>query len=222
MDTVRQFRDTLNRNFSRIGKALSSHKRLELLELLHQCPKNVDALAANTEMSSANTSQHLQVLRAAGLVESSREGTHIFYRLSSELVWELVRTVRQVAETHLADVDRAIAQLRENQHSLEEVDRVKLAKLAAAGKVIVLDVRPSDEYEAAHLPYAISVPLDQLESFLNKLPADQKIVAYCRGPYCLLAGHAVKILRKHGFQANELGEGVAEWQERGLEVVTPT
>jgi rhodanese-related sulfurtransferase/DNA-binding transcriptional ArsR family regulator len=216
MDSARQFRENLNRHFSRIGKALSSHKRLEILELLRQCPKSVDSLAESTEMTSANTSQHLQVLRSAGLVESSRSGTHIVYRLSGDLVWELVRSVRQVAETHLADVDRALAQLRENQHTLEGVDRAELARLANAGKVIVLDVRPKDEFEAAHLPHAISIPLDDLENSLGKIPKHQTVVAYCRGPYCLLASQAVSLLRKHGFTASQLGEGLVEWRERGL------
>lgn len=216
MESARQFRDNLNRHFSRIGKALSSHKRLEILELLRQCPKSVDVLAAGTEMTSANTSQHLQVLRSAGLVESSRSGTHIVYRLSGDLVWELVRTVRQVAETHLADVDRALAQLRENQHSLAGVDRAELSRLASAGKVIVLDVRPKDEFEAAHLPHAISIPLDELEHSLGKFPPHQTVVAYCRGPYCLLASQAVAFLRKHGFSASQLGEGLTEWRESGM------
>lgn len=218
MDTLKQFRDSLNRHFSRVGKALSSHKRLEIIELLNQSPKSVDMLATSTNMSAANTSQHLQVLRGAGLVESSREGTHIIYRLSGVLVHELVQKLRQVAETHLADVDRAIAQLRENQHLLEEVDRGKLTELAFAGKVIILDVRPPDEFKAAHLPNAISIPLDQLAQHLDKLPIDQQIVAYCRGPYCLLAGQAVSLLRRKGYTANELGEGVAEWRQGGGQV----
>lgn len=220
MDSATKFRDNLNRHFSRVGKALSSHKRLEILDLLNQCSKSVDVLAENTGMSSANTSQHLQVLRSAGLVESSREGTHIIYRLSGSLVYELVRKLRQVAETHLADVDRAIVQLRENQHVLEEVDREKLSRLASTGKVIVLDVRPTDEFRSSHLQHAISMPLDQLENHLDKLPTSQQIVAYCRGPYCLLAGQAVAFLRKKGYQANELGEGVAEWREAGGPVST--
>lgn len=219
MDNPRQFRENLNRHFSQIGKALSSHKRLELLDLLRQAPKSVDVLAENTAMSAANTSQHLQVLRAAGLVESSRAGTRIVYKLSSELVWDLVRQMRQVAETHLAEVDRALARLREDQHSLLEVDRERLSTMASAGQVIILDVRPSDEFEAAHLPFAVSIPLDQLEDHLDRLPVEQKIVAYCRSPYCLLAGQAVRMLRRRGYQANELGVGVTEWRDEGHEVI---
>ncbi|NUO19715.1 metalloregulator ArsR/SmtB family transcription factor [bacterium] len=220
MDSAKLFRENLNRHFSRVGKALSSHKRLEILELLNQSSKNVDQLANLTGMSAANTSQHLQVLRGAGLVESSREGTHINYRLSGVLVWELVRKLRQVAETHLADVDRAVAQLRENQHILQEVDRQELAQLVTARKVIILDVRPADEYKTAHIQQAISIPLDQLEDHLDQLPVDQQIVAYCRGPYCLLASQAVAMLRSRGYKANELGEGLAEWHERGGRIET--
>ena len=220
MDSPSRFRDNLNAHFSRVGKALSSHKRLEILDLLNQSPKSVDTLAEYTGMSSANTSQHLQVLRGAGLVESSREGTHIIYRLSGSLVYELVRKLRQVAETHLADVDRAIAQLREHQHVLEELDRVRLSQLASEGKVIVLDVRPTEEYRSAHLPYAVSIPLDQLDQHLDELPSDLQIVAYCRGPYCFLAGQAVALLRKKGYQANALGEGVSEWRDSGGDIVS--
>ncbi|MBK6910392.1 MAG: metalloregulator ArsR/SmtB family transcription factor [bacterium] len=218
MDTAYQFRDHLNREFARIGKALASHKRLEILELLHQCPKSVDTLADNTGMSPANTSQHLQILRGAGLVQSSRDGTYIIYRLTSELVYDLLRMLRQVAETHLAEVDRALQKLHENPQALEKVDRDQLADMVRAGKVILLDVRPADEYAAAHLPRAISIPLDQLELHLDRLPRDQQIVAYCRTPYCLISNMAVSLLRRKGFTAAVLGEGVSEWQEHGQDV----
>ncbi|MBK8129756.1 MAG: metalloregulator ArsR/SmtB family transcription factor [bacterium] len=218
MDTAYQFRDHLNREFARIGKALASHKRLEILELLHQCPKSVDTLADNTGMSPANTSQHLQILRGAGLVQSSRDGTYIIYRLTSELVYDLLRMLRQVAETHLAEVDRALQKLHENPQALEKVDRDQLADMVRAGKVILLDVRPADEYAAAHLPREISIPLDQLELHLDRLPRDQQIVAYCRTPYCLISNMAVSLLRRKGFTAAVLGEGVSEWQEHGQDV----
>ncbi|MBK6765686.1 MAG: metalloregulator ArsR/SmtB family transcription factor [bacterium] len=220
MITMLQMRESLNTEFAKIGKALSSPKRLQIIELLHQCSKSVDTLAENTQMTLANTSQHLQVLRAAGLVESSRSGTFIIYSLSGPLVHELISLVRQVAETHIAEVDRALAKLRDSGTDLENVDRVKLTKLAKSGKVIVLDVRPHDEYQAAHVPYAISVPLEKLEDYLDRLPRDQQIVAYCRGPYCLLAGEAIRILKKHGLHASQLREGVSEWQRQGQAVVT--
>lgn len=220
MITLVQMRDNLNAEFAKIGKALSSPKRLQIIELLHQCPKSVDTLAENTQMTLANTSQHLQVLRGAGLVESDRNGTYMIYRLSGPLVHELISKVRQVAESHLAEVDRALAKLREESAELENVDRAKLTKLAKAGKVIVLDLRPTDEYQAAHLPYAISVPLETLEEHLDKLPQDQHIVAYCRGPYCLLASEAIRILKKKGYHVSQLRDGIGEWKEHGQPVVS--
>ncbi|MCB9357856.1 MAG: metalloregulator ArsR/SmtB family transcription factor [Calditrichaeota bacterium] len=220
MLNVARMRDSLNLEFSRIGRVLSSPKRIEIIELLRQCPKSVETLADNTGMSLANTSQHLQVLRGAGMVEAQRQGTYMIYQLTSPLVHELVSMVRQVAETHLADVDRAIAKIREGAAELENVDRMKLVQLAKEGKVIVLDVRPSDEYEAGHLPYAVSIPLAKLEKELSSLPHEQQIVAYCRGPYCLLAGEAVRILRKKGFQASNIRDGVGEWKALGLPVET--
>jgi len=220
MITMLQMRENLNSEFAKIGKALSSPKRLQIIELLHQCPKSVETLAENTEMTLANTSQHLQVLRAAGLVESSRNGTFMIYNLSGPLVHELITLVRQVAETHIAEVDRALAKFREPGSELENVDRAKLTKLAKSGKVIVLDVRPHDEYQAAHLPYAISIPLDMLEKHLDRLPREQQIVAYCRGPYCLLAGEAIRMLKRHGFHASQLRDSVSDWQRLGQTVAT--
>lgn len=221
MLTLVRLRDILNSEFSKIGRVLSSPKRIELIELLNECPKSVETLAENTGMSLANTSQHLQVLRGAGLVQAERRGTFMIYSLASSLVHDLVSMVRQVAETHLAEVDRALAKIRESSSELENVDRSKLIRLAKDGKVIVLDVRPKDEFEAAHLPYAISIPLAKLEQQLDSLPRDQQIVAYCRGPYCLLAGEAARILKKHGFQVSTLRDGVSEWKASGQQVVLP-
>ena len=222
MLSLTRLRDTLHNEFSKIGRVLSSPKRIEIIELLHECSKSVETLADNTGMSLANTSQHLQVLRGAGMVEAERKGTYMIYSLASPLVHELVSMVRQVAETHLADVDRALSQIRESSNELEDVDRGKLMQLAKDGKVIVLDVRPKDEFEASHLPYAISIPLAKLEKQLDTLPREQQVVAYCRGPYCLLAGEATRILRKHGYQASSLRDGVAEWKAAGQQIVATT
>ena len=218
--SLREVKDKLNAQFARIGHALSSPKRLEILELLHQCEKSVETLSEHSGMSIANTSRHLQVLKNAGLVETRREGIHIIYRLADEQVHELASNIKRVAESHLAEVERTLAGLAGDEDEIEVVERNKLMKLAKAGKIIVLDVRPADEYLAAHIPHAISVPLDKLKSHLNKLPHDQQIVAYCRGPYCLLAGEAVRILRSSGFRATRLGEGVAEWRAAGQPVVS--
>jgi rhodanese-related sulfurtransferase/DNA-binding transcriptional ArsR family regulator len=218
MTTVREIKDKLNEQFARIGHALSSPKRLELLELLHQCEKSVETLVANSGMSIANTSRHLQVLRGAGLVETRRDGIYIFYRLADDQVYDLVSNMKRVAESRLAELERVLANLADDPGEVEVMDRNKLMKLAKAGKIIVLDVRPEDEYLAGHLPHAISIPLDRLKSHLNKLPQDQQIVAYCRGPYCVLSGEAVRVLRSKGFEATRLGDGVAEWKAAGMPV----
>jgi rhodanese-related sulfurtransferase/DNA-binding transcriptional ArsR family regulator len=222
MPSVREVKDRLNEQFARIGHALSSPKRLELLELLHQCEKSVEMLAENSGMSVANTSRHLQVLRAAGLVETRREGVYIYYRLADAEVYALVANIRHVAESRLAEVERVLASINEDLDELEVVDRGKLLKLAKSGKIIVLDVRPEDEYRAAHLPHAVSIPLASLKHRIEELPRDQDIVAYCRGPYCVLASEAVRVLRGKGYHASRLGDGVAEWQSAGGKVVSGT
>jgi rhodanese-related sulfurtransferase len=218
--TVREIKDQLNEQFARIGHALSSPKRLEILELLHQCEKSVETLAANAGMSIANTSRHLQVLRGAGLVETRRDGIYIIYRLADEQVSRLVGNLKSVAESRLAEVERVLGVLNEDLEELEVVDRKTLLKLAKAGEIIVLDVRPEDEYTAAHLPHAISIPLGTLKNRIDELPRNQQIVAYCRGPYCVLASEAVRVLREHGYRAIRLGDGIAEWRAAGGKVIS--
>jgi rhodanese-related sulfurtransferase/predicted transcriptional regulator len=217
--SVRDIKDKLNEQFARIGHALSSPKRLELLELLHQCEKSVETLVANTGMSIANTSRHLQVLRGAGLVEARRDGNYIIYRLADDEVYTLVSNMKRLAQSRLAEVERVLSDLTDDPAEVEVVDRAKLLKLFKAGKVILLDVRPEDEYHAEHLPHALSIPLDKLQSRLSTLPQDQQIIAYCRGPYCLLASEAVRVLRSKGFEAVRLGDGVGEWKAAGMPVI---
>lgn len=219
MNAVRDIKEKLNAQFARIGQALASPKRLELLELLHQCEKSVETLVENTGMSIANTSRHLQVLRAAGLVETRREGIYMFYRLADHQVSDLVGNIKRVAQSRLAEVERVLAGLGDASSEVESVERSQLLKLAKAGKIVVLDVRPEDEYRAEHLPNALSIPLSQLKNQLDRLPKDQKIVAYCRGPFCVMAGEAVRVLRSKGFQAVRLGDGVAEWKAAGMPVI---
>jgi rhodanese-related sulfurtransferase len=219
MPSARDIKDKLNEQFAKIGHALSSPKRLELLELLHQCEKSVETLVENTGMSVANTSQHLQVLRGAGLVETRREGIYVFYRLADQQVSDLVSNMKRVAQSRLAEVERVISDLTQDLGEVESMDRGQLLKLAKAGKIVVLDVRPEDEYLAEHIPHALSIPLVQLKSHLNKLPQNQKIVAYCRGPYCVLSGQAVRVLRSRGFNASLLGDGMDEWKAAGMPVV---
>lgn len=219
MNAVRDVKEKLNAQFARIGQALASPKRLELLELLHQCEKSVETLVENTGMSIANTSRHLQILRAAGLVETRREGIYIFYRLADHQVSDLVGTMKRVAQSRLAEVERVLAGFGDDSSEVESVERGQLLKLAKAGKIVVLDVRPEDEYRAEHLPNALSIPLSQLKNQLDRLPKDQRIVAYCRGPFCVMAGEAVRVLRSKGFQAVRLGDGVAEWKAAGMPVI---
>jgi rhodanese-related sulfurtransferase/DNA-binding transcriptional ArsR family regulator len=210
----RAFKNKLYAEFARVGTALSSEKRLELLDLLAQGPRYVDALASEMEMSVANISQHLQVLRNAKLVESEREGTRVLYRLADEGVLKLWLELRGVAESHLPEV----GQLR-RQYSAEGLDgelpRKELEKLLAADDVVLIDVRPAIEYGHGHLPGALTIPVEQLEERLSDLPRDKRIIAYCRGTYCLFADEAVALLRQHGFDAVRLEGGWPEWVAEG-------
>jgi rhodanese-related sulfurtransferase len=214
----RQFKDAIYDQFARIGKAVSSPKRLELLDLLCQGERTVEALAVEAELSIANTSQHLQVLRAARLVESSKEGLYVTYRIADPAVGEFVRSIRVLAEKQLAEVERISRRFFERRRDLEPIDRDALVKRVRKGEVIVLDVRPSEEYQAGHIPGALSMPIHELKRRLSELPKSQDIVAYCRGPYCVFSDQAVELLRAKGFQAVRLDEGILDWRARGLPV----
>jgi rhodanese-related sulfurtransferase len=216
----RQFKDAIYEQFSRIGKAVSSPKRLELLDLLCQGAKNVETLARETGLTVANTSQHLQTLRAARLIEAEKEGLHVTYRLSDHKVCEFFRSMRVLAEHQLAEIEMIKRRFLENREGMEPIDRTDLLDRVKEGTVTVLDVRPVEEYRAGHIPGALSVPLAELEKLFSKLPRDQEIVAYCRGPYCVLAVQAVELLRKQGFKAIRLDEGVQDWLAMGLTVDT--
>lgn len=214
----RPFKDKVYGQFARIGQALASGRRLELLDLLAQGPRNVEALAEETEMSVANVSQHLQVLRDARLVESERAGTRVFYRLASRSVLKLWLTLRDAAEEQLAEVDwikREFAPERDEGLIARDV----LAQLAGEGKVVLIDVRPASEFAHGHLPGAVSIPVEELASRVESLPRDKKIVAYCRGEYCLFADEAVRLLRERGYDATRLEGGWPEWLIEGRDVV---
>jgi rhodanese-related sulfurtransferase len=211
----RPFKNRLYAEFARVGAALGSDKRLELLDLLAQGPRYVDALAAEMEMSVANISQHLQVLRNARLVESEREGTRVLYRLSDESVLRLWLDLRGVAESHLPE----IAQLRKQYSVVDgELSRDELDRLKASGDVVLIDVRPALEFAHGHLAGALAIPVEQLEQRLGELPRDKRIVAYCRGTYCLFADEAVALLRQHGFDAVRLEGGWPEWLAENRDV----
>ena len=214
----RQFKDAIYEQFSRIGKAVSSPKRLELLDLLCQGDKTVETLSRETGLTLANASQHLQVLRAARLVEAEKEGLYVKYRLADQIVCQFFRSMRVLAENRLAEVELINRRFLKGREGMEPVDRSDLLKRVREGAVTVLDVRPVEEYRTGHIPGALSVPLLQLKEILSKLPKDQEIVAYCRGPYCVLAVQAVEMLREKGFKAIRLEEGIQDWLAMGLSV----
>ena len=214
----RQFKDSIYEQFARIGKAVSSPKRLELLDLICQGGKTVETLARETGLTVANTSQHLQILRAARLIKAEKEGQYVRYGLADEMVCEFFRSMRILAENRLAEVDMIKKRFLAGKEEMEAVNRDDLIERVRNGSVTVLDVRPAEEYYAGHIPGALSVPLDQLQKQLDRMPADQEIVAYCRGPYCVLAVEAVEVLRKEGFKALRLEESIQDWRAMGLPV----
>ncbi len=207
----RRVKDILYEQVARIGKAACSPKRLELIELLCQGEKSVETLAREAAISMKLASAHLRELRAARLVETERQGKNIYYRIANRNVADFWVAIRTLAEDRLVELKMALAQIIDAPKELTPKDREALVKAARNGEVIVLDVRPTAEFEAAHLPYARSMPLDQLKMRLSELPRDKTIVAYCRGPYCLMAKDAVELLKQKGFAAIHLPEGVAEW-----------
>jgi rhodanese-related sulfurtransferase/DNA-binding transcriptional ArsR family regulator len=220
MPTDRLAKDSLNVQFARIGKAFASPRRIELLDLLGQGERSVEALAAGTGMSVALTSAHLRVLRGVRLVTTRRDGSWIHYRLADDDVYRMLSSIREVARAQLDEVRLTVATYLTARDRLEPLSRAELIERAQAGDVIVLDVRPRAEFDAGHIPGALSVPLDELEDRLAELPADAEIVAYCRGPYCLYAPTAVGILLDHGRRARRLEEGFPEWRLAGLPVAT--
>lgn len=194
-----------------IPKALANATRLQLIELVAQAEKTVETLARESEQSVANTSQHLQVLRNAGLVDVRREGTYAHYRLAGDDVHRLWRSVSMLGEARLAQMDRLISDLRGDFGSLESISLVELRARVAEGAVLV-DVRPRDEYAAGHIPEAVSIPIDELSERLNELPHGADVVAYCRGPYCMFADQAVALMRERGISAFRLDEGFPDWR----------
>lgn len=212
------FKHDLFAQFARVGKALSNGNRLELLEFIAQGERSVEELAGVSGLSVANTSQHLQQLRQAGLVYCRKEGLKVYYRLSGEDVIALLDSVRGVAERHLAEVQQLVQTFLTTRDNLEPLAREDLLQRAREGLITVLDVRPSEEYAAGHVPGAINVPLKELESHLDAFDPSHEIVAYCRGPHCILAFDAVARLRQHGFEARRLEDGFPEWQLAGLPV----
>lgn len=214
----RELKDILYEQVARVGKALASPKRLELMELLAQGEKPVEALADAVCVDIKLASAHLRALREARLVLSRRDGKRIYYRLSGSDVAELGVVLRQVAEGHLLELDLALKQMMADPDVLVKVGRKELLAQAKRGEVVVIDVRPLEEYETAHLPHARSMPLSELAQRLVELPRSAQIVAYCRGPFCVMSDEAVALLKKHGFDARKTKDGVSEWRAAGLPV----
>lgn len=214
----RRFKDEIFDQFARIGKAVASPKRIELLDVLSQGARHVEALAAAVNISVANASQHLQILRGARLVETEKSGVFVTYRLADQSVAEFVRQLRLLAETRLAEVEQTTRHFIQGRIGFDPVNRDELLRRVRKGEVTVLDVRPAEEFRAGHLPRALSVPLEDLEARMKDLPKGREIVAYCRGPYCVMAIEAVARLRKRGFRAFRLEMGVVDWRAQGLPV----
>ncbi len=217
-DEKRLFKQQLYDQFARLGKALASAHRLELLEVLVQCERTVEDLAQETGMSVANTSQHLQVLRAAHLVEVRRQGVSMYYGLADESVFRMWQAMRTVGETQLAEIDRVVHTYLQDRTQLQPIGAQEVYQRLCDDQILLLDVRPREEYTAGHLPHARSLPIAELEARLAELPLDKEIVAYCRGPYCVFADEAVTVLRRHGYHASRIEEGFPDWQALGFPV----
>jgi len=215
---ARDMKDGIYDQFARLGKAVSAPKRIELLELLCQGPRTVEALAGQAALSVANASQHLQVLRRARLVDAQKKGLFVEYRLADEGVLKFVHAMRALAEARLAEVGEITNAYLKTRGALERVSGSELMKRVRHGEVTVLDVRPAEEYRAGHIPGARSVPVSELGKRLAELPKNREIVAYCRGPQCVMAIEAVELLRKKGFRAHRMEEGVMDWRARGWRI----
>jgi rhodanese-related sulfurtransferase len=212
---ARVFKDAIYEQFGRIGKAVASPRRIELLDLLCQGPRTVEVLAQQAGQSLANTSHHLQVLRSAHLVETVRNGSFVTYRLADDDVCAFFAALRGLAESHLAEVPHVAREFLESRGAMEPIRVDVLVERIRRGEVTIIDVRPHDEYLAGHIPGAVSVPLDELKERLDELPLEGQIAAYCRGRYCVLAIEAVETLTAAGFDATRIEMGVLDWQAAG-------
>jgi rhodanese-related sulfurtransferase len=218
MTTHREIKDLLYEQVARIGKAAASPKRLELLELLCQGEKTVETLSQQAELDVKSASAHLKELKSARLVFARKAGKYVHYRLADEAVGRFWVAIRTIAEGRLLELQEVVTRFLADPRQLAPLDRKAVLGRARQGEVIVIDVRPADEFEAGHLPYARSMPVSELQQRLSELPRNKDIVAYCRGPFCLMANDAVALLRQKGFRAGRLDDGVAEWRSAGLPI----
>ena len=215
----RDFKDALYTQFARIGHALSNAKRIELLDLLTQGEKTVEALADYTSTPVKNTSAHLRVLRQARLVETRKDGTHVYYRPADAHTERFLRAFQLLGEQRLAEVREVTTLYLDGQDALQPVDFAELRRRLHDGSATVIDVRPREEYEAGHIPGALSIPVADVRRQLKIIPKSREVIAYCRGPYCVYSLDAVKLLRKHGYRARRAGQGLPDWRLAGLKVV---
>ena len=219
MNAVREFKNNLYEYFAQIGKAISSPRRLEILDLLCQGKKSVEDLAKQAQLNVKSTSAHLKVLHAARLVVPQRSGKRVYYAVADPTVADYWLKTRAMAEQRFAEIEHAVQYFFEGRAAMEPPDRQALLDGVQRGEIVVLDVRPASEYAQGHLPNARSLPLAELEQRLAELPRNKHIAAYCRGPYCVLSAGAVRTLQRHGFKATRLSDGTLEWQAAGLPIV---
>ncbi|MGE0866172.1 MAG: ArsR/SmtB family transcription factor [Vicinamibacterales bacterium] len=215
-----RFKTALYELIAHVGKAAANPVRLEILDLLAQAPRTVEAIAGDIGQSIANTSHHLQVLRGARLVDTEKAGLYVTYRLTDALVADFVLRLRTLAHARIAEIDRVRQDYLHHRGMLDGVSQQDLIRKVRSGEVTVLDVRPDTEFEAGHLPNAVSIPLGELKKRLREIPKHREVVAYCRGPYCVMSTDAVAVLRAKGYRAHALDEGVTEWRARGWRVAT--
>ena len=218
----REFKDTLYAQFARVGHALASPKRIELLDLLSQGEKPVERLAGYTHTAVKNTSAHLRVLRQARLVETRKDGTHVFYRLADVQVEAFLRTFQALGHTRLAEVEQVTRLFLHNHDELQPVTLAELRRRLRDGSATIIDVRPREEYDAGHIPGAVSMPVTEVKRRLKELPRSREVIAYCRGPYCVYSLDAVTALRKHGYRARRAAPGLPDWRLAGLPVSVRT
>jgi rhodanese-related sulfurtransferase/DNA-binding transcriptional ArsR family regulator len=216
MSGHREFKDALYAQFARIGHALASPKRIELLDLLGQGEKTVEMLAEQVATPIKNTSAHLRVLRQARLVETRRDGTYVYYRLADDDVFRLLRALETLGHSRLADVQHVVRLYLDGHDQLEPVTFKELRRLIREDDVTILDVRPAAEFEAGHIPGALSVPVPELKRRLREIPKGREVIAYCRGQYCVYSLEAVTLLRKHGYRARRAHQGLPDWRAAGL------
>ncbi|RJO66565.1 MAG: ArsR family transcriptional regulator [Myxococcales bacterium] len=214
----REFKDALFATFAEAASAFASPKRIEIIDVLAQGERNVETLAAETGQTLANASRHLQMLKQANLVAFRKEGVQVYYRLAGPAVLQGYRALQRLAEDRLAEVDRLARDFFAGADGLEPLEKKELLRRVKAGEAAVVDVRPAEEFSAGHVKGALSIPLAELKKHLDELPKDKRIVAYCRGPYCVLAAEAVRLLREKGFDAVRMKDGYPEWRDAGLPV----